>query len=285
MALNSWIEVINPEVEPRLGKIKYALIDFDGTISVIRQGWENIMASMMIEMICDGKPPTPEIESEVRAYIDYSTGMLTIKQMEWLAEAVRRYGIAKEPKSPFEYKRIYNERMLSYIDGRIEGLISGEIKPDEMMIMGARDFLEGLYKRGVIMYLASGTDHEYVLREASALKITRYFKGGIYGALDHTEEHAKERIIQRILDENNLRGNELLVVGDGPVEIRSAKSRNAIALGVASDEVKRYGLNLRKRERLIGAGADIIIPDYTRHNDLISFLFSEKNKEDEPTST
>ncbi|MEM3716618.1 MAG: HAD family hydrolase, partial [Candidatus Bathyarchaeia archaeon] len=83
---------------------------------------------------------------------------------------------------------------------------------------------------------------------------------------------------------NKLSGDELLVVGDGPVEIRSAKSRDAIALGVASDEVNRHGLNLRKRERLIGAGADIIIPDYTRYDDLISFLFGEKNRGMKPNS-
>lgn len=278
MAVSSWIEVINPNVKSRLGRIKYTLIDFDGTISVIRQGWENVMASMMIEMICNGKPPTPEIEAEVQEYIDYSTGMLTIKQMEWLAEAVHGHGIAKEPKSPYEYKRIYNERMLSYIEGRIKGLMSGEIEPDDMMIMGARSFLEELYKRGVIIYLASGTDHEYVVKEASALKIQQYFRGGIYGALDRTEEHAKERIIQRILDENNLKGDELLVVGDGPVEIRNAKSRDAIALGVASDEVKRCGLNPRKRRRLIDAGTDLIISDYIKYKNIIAFLFNEEKE-------
>ena len=47
-----------------------------------------------------------------------------------------------------------------------------------------------------------------------------------------------------------------LVVEDGSVEIENAKSRNAIALGIASDEVKRCGLNPRKRRRLIDAGAD-----------------------------
>lgn len=276
--MSLWIEVINPNVKSRLGRIKYTLIDFDGTISVIRQGWENVMASMMIEMICNGKPPTPEIEAEVREYIDYSTGILTIKQMEWLAEAVHRYGIAKEPKSPYEYKRIYNERMLSYIEGRIKGLMSGEIKPEDMMIMGARSFLEELYKRGVIIYLASGTDHEYVVKEASALKILQYFRGGIYGALDRKEEHSKERIIQKILDENDLKGDELLVVGDGPVEIRNAKSRDAIALGVASDEVRRCGLNSRKRRRLIEAGTDLIISDYIKYKNIVAFLFNEEKE-------
>ena len=104
MAVSSWIEILNLEVKRKVGHIKYALIDFDGTISVIRQGWEDVMIPLMIEMICDGNPPTLEIEKEVRDYVDYSTGILTIKQMEWLAEAVRRHGIAKNPKSPYEYK-------------------------------------------------------------------------------------------------------------------------------------------------------------------------------------
>jgi len=251
------------------------LIDFDGTISVIRQGWEDVMIPLMIEMICDGNPSTPEIEKEVRDYVDYSTGILTIKQMEWLAEAVRRYGIAKKPKSPYEYKQIYNQRLLVRVEERLKKLRNGELTPDELMIMGSKDFLEELYRRNVEMYLASGTDHEYVLREASALKITQYFRGGIFGALDHTEAHTKERIIQRILDENNLSGDELLVVGDGPVEIRNAKARDAIALGVASDEVRRFGLNPRKRERLINAGADLIIPDFRRCEEIIGFLFEK----------
>jgi phosphoglycolate phosphatase-like HAD superfamily hydrolase len=271
--MNPWIEILNLEVRSKVGRIKYALIDFDGTISVIRQGWEDVMIPLMIEMICEGNPPTPEIEKEVRDYVDYSTGILTIKQMEWLAEAVRRYGIAKNPKSPYEYKQIYNQRMLLLVEQRLKKLRSGMLNPDDLMIMGSRNFLEELCKHGVTMYLASGTDHEHVLREASALRITQYFKGGIYGALDHTEAHTKERIIQKILDENDLRGNELLVVGDGPVEIRNAKSRGAIALGVASDEVRRYGLNPHKRFRLINAGADLIIPDFTRTSDLINLLF------------
>jgi len=276
--MRSYIEILNPKVKSKVGHIRYALIDFDGTISVIRQGWEEVMIPLMIEMICDGNAPTPEIEKEVRDYVDYSTGILTIKQMQWLAEAVRRHGIAKNPKSPYEYKRIYNQRLLVRVERRLEKLRSGELNPDDLMIMGSRKFLEELYGRGVIMYLASGTDHEYVLREASALKITQYFKGGIYGALDHTEAHTKERIIQRIMDENNLHGNELLVVGDGPVEIRNAKSRDALALGVATDEVRRCGLNPHKRKRLINAGADLIIPDFTRYGEVISFLFEEKGK-------
>jgi len=271
--MTAHIEILSPNIKLKVGHIKYVLIDFDGTISVIRQGWEGVMVPMMIEMICNGHSSTPEIEKEVREYVDYSTGILTIKQMEWLAEAVRRYDIAKEPKNPCVYKHIYNERMLLHIDQRVKKLVSGELDPDELMISGSRKFLEDLSEHNVKLYLASGTDHEYVLREASALKITKYFEDRIYGAIDHTEAYTKERIIQKILDENNLRGDNLLVVGDGPVEIRNAKSRDAIAVGVATDEVKRSGLNLHKRKRLVDAGADLIIPDFTEHEEIITFLF------------
>ena len=53
------------------------------------------------------------------------------------------------------------------------------------------------------------------------------------------------------------------------MEIREVKKKGGLAVGVASDEVRRYGLNLSKRERLIRAGADIIIPDYTPERCLI----------------
>ena len=37
-----------------------------------------------------------------------------------------------------------------------------------------------------------------------------------------------------------------------------------LAVGVASDEVKRQGINAWKRKRLIQAGADLIVGDYRR---------------------
>jgi hypothetical protein len=114
----------------------------------------------------------------------------------------------------------------------------------------------------VTLYLASGTDHIYVQEEAGALGVDTYFGEHIYGARDDSTFQSKEQIIQRIMDEHNLKGEELLVVGDGPVEIRNAKSRAALALGVAADEVRRQGLAPRKRERLLAAGADLIVTDF-----------------------
>ena len=111
---------------------------------------------------------------------------------------------------------------------------------DELMIAGARAFLQGLHRRGVTLYLASGTDHVYVLEEAAVLGVAEFFGEHIYGARDDAEAYTKARIIQRILDEHGLHGEELLVVGDGPVEIRHANGyRTRYAhLSTIADEVK-----------------------------------------------
>ena len=266
-----WLEVVNPSA--RLGRVRHALFDFDGTISVIRRGWETIMIPMMVEMICDGHLPPAGIEVEVAEYVDSSTGILTIKQMRWLEERVHHYGLAKAQKTAGEYKQIYNQRLLQPVRQRLAQMGPGsDHVADSLMIAGAQDFLRGLYARGVTLYLASGTDHIYVQEEAAALGVAPLFGEHIYGARDDTEDYTKDRIIQRILKDHDLQGEALLVVGDGPVEIRHAKAQQAVTLGIAADEELRQSLDPRKRKRLVAAGADLIVTDFLHHDDLLNYL-------------
>ncbi len=230
------------------------------------------MIPLMIESICDGHPVPPGIEAEVADYVDRSTGILTIKQMAWLEEAVQRYGLAAAPQSARAYKRIYNERLLGPVRRRLAQLDGSQGARDALSIAGARPFVRRLHSQGVSLYLASGSDHAYVLEEAEALDVASVFEGRIYGAMDDTEAYSKERIIERILADHSLAGEELLVVGDGPVEIRHAREHGALALGVAADEERRQGLSSRKRERLLAAGADLIVTDFLHHEALVALL-------------
>jgi beta-phosphoglucomutase-like phosphatase (HAD superfamily) len=192
--------------------------------------------------------------------------------MRWLVDAVRRYGLAGEPLTAAEYKQIYLRRLLVTVDRRVESVAHGDVLPGEAMIAGALPFVRGLRANGVTLYLASGTDHPYVTREAAVLGVADEFTGGVYGALDATEANNKERIIQRILDDHRLSGDELVVIGDGPVEIQEAVCRGAIALGVASDEVVRHGWNEHKARRLTAAGADLLVPDFAQADTLVAML-------------
>jgi len=270
---HSWLEVLRPDVQ--LGAIRHALFDFDGTLSLVRQGWEGIMAPLMLEMICAGAAPLAAIQREVEEYIDRSTGILTIEQMAWLAEAVRRHGLAPRVGAAREYKRLYTERLLVPVRRRLQRLAAGELSSDDLMVPGARCFVERLHLEGVTLYLVSGTDHEQVCNEATALGLAPYFGGRIYGALD-TAAHTKERIITRILSDNGLQGPELLVVGDGRVEMQQARAQGAVALGVASAEVSRSGWEARKRERLIQAGADLLVPDLGHGRELAELLLGRR---------
>ena len=43
------IEIIHNHIER--GHIRHALFDFDGTVSLIREGWQQVMTSMMVELL------------------------------------------------------------------------------------------------------------------------------------------------------------------------------------------------------------------------------------------
>ena len=115
------MEILNENV-PRTA-VRAVLMDFDGTVSTLRHGWETVMKPLMVEMISGGKMHSDALEREVDAYIDESTGIQTILQMQWLAKAVRRYGLNPgAPDDPWWYKAEYNRRLMARISERIEAL-------------------------------------------------------------------------------------------------------------------------------------------------------------------
>lgn len=269
------IEIVTPDIER--GRIRYAVFDFDGTVSILREGWQNIMAPVMIDAIRGDHPVTPKIEEAVREYIDESTGIQTILQMERLVEMVHEFGLVPKEKilDAWGYKAIYNDALMVPVRKRIAELQSGKKTLEQATLRGARDFLRKLYERGITIYLASGTDRDDVRNESHAVQVDQWCKGGIFGALRSIEEYSKDKVIKEILRDYDLHGSELFIAGDGPVEIRNAKDNGALAIGVASDEVRGHGLNAEKRRRLIRAGADILIPDFGEHDKLLRYLFNE----------
>ncbi|HCR17557.1 MAG TPA: haloacid dehalogenase [Candidatus Latescibacteria bacterium] len=256
----------------RRGDFQTVLFDFDGTISLIRQGWREIMIPMMVEIIADigTDESTDELSEKVADFVDLLTGQQTIYQILRLCEEVRQRG--GRPRDPLVYKTLYHDRLLTHIDDRISKLESGEAQPHEWMVTGIVDLLQNLQGLGLQLVLASGTDIQYVKREAELLGVTSFFGDSIFGALDEYKDFSKAMVIQNILKRRQIRGESLLGFGDGYVEIENVKSVGGTAVGVASDEERREGVDAWKRDRLLQAGADIIIPEYTEQASLVSFL-------------
>ena len=270
---NTSIEIVR-KIER--ANIQHSLFDFDGTISLVRDGWQSVMVPMMVDVLLKETQTdeTPEeLERVVVEFVDNLTGKQTIYQMIQLCEEIKkRSGV---PRQPLEYKDLYNSLLLPTVDERIAKLERGEIEAANLRVPMSLEFLQSLQKRGVKRYLASGTDVEFVRHEAGLLGVASYFDGGIFGALREYQNFSKAMVIQRILDDFNLTGSELLVIGDGSVEIENAKAVGAIAVGVTSVENNRYQMNADKRGRLLHAGADILIPDFQDGDRLLTCLFDE----------
>lgn len=260
--------------EVERGRFKHGLFDFDGTVSLLREGWQQVMGPLMAEMICGDGQPTPEVQKAVEEYIDESTGINTILQMEHLVEMVREYGLVPSDRilDAHGYKKIYNDRLMERVRERIAQLESGDLKPRDVTVKGSLDFVKAIHDRGLHMYIFSGTDRDDVRNESRLVGAADYFTE-IWGALRTYEESNKEKIIKAILGEHDLHGSEVLVVGDGPVEIRLAREHECISVGVCSDELRGHGWNEEKRERLTKAGADILIADFGEWEALVRYLF------------
>ena len=273
------IEVVNKwEHQPQ---IEHAIFDHDGTISTLREGWELIMAPMMIKAILGEKYLEADealyqkVKERSDEFIDKTTGIQTLVQMKGLIELIREFGCVPEDKilDEFGYKQIYNDELLIMVKEREVKYANGELSLEDFTLKNAVLFLEKLHAAGVKLYLASGTDEADVKSEAKVLGYDHLFEGRIYGAVGDITKEAKKIVLDRILDsigESAL--GKVATFGDGPVEMRETNKRGGISIGVASNELRRYGLNESKRTRLIKAGADVIIPDFSQLTQLLSLL-------------
>lgn len=248
-----------PDASPR-----YALFDFDGTVSLLREGWQSVMYRYFAEVLalCPGAEGVPqdEIRKNVMAFVDRLTGKQTIFQCLFLAGEVERLG--GEPLDPLEYKAEYLRRLMERIQDRHAALRSGE-DPTGYLVPGVVDFLRFLQENGVQSFLASGTDEEDVVAEAELLGVDTFFEG-IFGANDaNCTECSKEIVIRELIASHNLSGEGFVSFGDGYVEIELTKAVAGYAVAVASDEAARSGFpDPWKRTRLIEAGADCVIADF-----------------------
>src|SRR5262245_49496876 len=236
MFLDDEIEILRPDL-PR-GRFRSVLFDFDGTLSLIREGWPAVMIPMMVDVLkgTGTRETTEELSAAVEEFVMRLNGRQTIYQMMQLADEVRTRG--GTPLPPLEYKHRYHDLLMERIRGRISAL-EGGAKPESWTVPGSHALLDNLGRRGVKMYLASGTDLKYVRHEAALLGLTPYFGEHIYGALDEHQNFSKAMIIERILRDEGLRGEELLGFGDGYVEIQEVRKVGGVAVAVASDEEKR----------------------------------------------
>jgi phosphoglycolate phosphatase-like HAD superfamily hydrolase len=264
------IEIVNRGYP--CGPFRAAIFDFDGTLSLLRRTWQAVMIPMMVDILAE--TGTTETRDELYLCVDEFVmrlnGKQTIYQMIQLAEEVtKRNGVALEPLA---YKHRYHDRLWEQVGERVESVRNGRLAADSLTVPGSRSLLEWLQRQGTALYLASGTDITYVRDEVIVLGLDQFFGEHTYGAIDDYKNFSKAMIIERMIRDAGFAGREIVGFGDGFVEIEEIKKVGGLAIGVASDEETREGINAWKRNRLIQAGADIIIGDYRELDTLTKLI-------------
>lgn len=253
-------------------KEKYIVFDFDGTISTLRHGWEGIMQPLMLEMICPEGNYSDALVKKVADYIDASTGIQTAYQMQWLAEEVQK--ATGKAEDVWYYKDCYNRKILNMVAEKKQKVLDGTAQRSDFLIEGSVEFLRALKDLGCRMFLASGTDDADVKAEAAFLGVDGYFED-IKGAPTGTFGCSKELVMRQLMEQAG-DSADMVVVGDGKVEIQLGNGFGALTVGIASDEDARHGIDAHKKARLEKAGADIIRGDFTETEELVKLVMEGK---------
>jgi phosphoglycolate phosphatase len=262
-------EIIRPDI-PR-GDYLAVLFDFDGTLSLLREGWPKIMNTMMVDALL--RTGTRESETElavlVEEFVMALNGRPAIFQMARLVEEIQARGGTAE--SAANYLSEYDRRLLRVVGERTRDILEGRTTHERWAVPGAHGILSALRERGMNLYLASGTQLHFVRSESDLLRLTSFFGREIHAPDGDDAAFSKRAVIERILKENNLSGEQLLSFGDGVVETEEVRRVGGTAIAVASDETPG-GVNNWKRDRLVPAGADVVIADYRCHEELLNWL-------------
>jgi phosphoglycolate phosphatase-like HAD superfamily hydrolase len=238
-------------------------MDWDGTTSLTRAGWAEIMRAVYFENL----PPAPgenDAERGEFAWVELMrlSGKPSSHQMAHLATLVRQRG--GRAADAADYQAEFQKRLRETVQTRIADLRAGRRNPDDLLVPGVRALFETLRAHGIAVTVATGTPRHEILEEAGLLEVAHHFQG-IHGPDDLRDLHFSKRgVIAGLLDEHGIEGAALLAFGDGPIEIAETKAVGGVAVAVAVDEGDWLSgrFDPWKRESLLAAGADAVVADF-----------------------
>jgi phosphoglycolate phosphatase-like HAD superfamily hydrolase len=245
---------IAPHFRPRPA-LRHAVLDWDGTVSLLRGGWVEVMSELCLELLPGGDRAA--IHAEMLAL----NGRPSIHQMARIAELTGR-GTAEEHQAEYlaRIDRMVAERVARAAEDR-----------DAFLVPGGCHFLALLRSRGLALTVVSGTSRPEITAEADLLGVRAFFTE-MHGPRDpHDRAFTKRAALQALA----LEGHALVSFGDGPVEIAEAKAAGALAVAVASDENAPGSrrMDAFKRRQLLDCGADVVIPDFVDAEALLDLLY------------
>jgi len=197
------------------------------------------------------------------------SGRPTVFQMRRLADDVARRG--GTPPDPDELLAEFHRRLSAAV-GHRKGLVR---QGQPWTPRGTHELLRNLKRRGVVLYLASGTVITHVREEADLLMVDHFFGDRFYAPAPDSADFRKADVVARILSEQGITGRRLLGFGDGHSETVEVKRVGGTVVGIASEEPPRVGMHALKQAMLTELGADVVVADYAAQAELVAWLFEE----------
>jgi FMN phosphatase YigB (HAD superfamily) len=244
-------------------RFSHVVFDFDGTLSWLRHGWPEMMFGVFASYLPEGVNATsPGVRDDLFGIIMGLNGMPTIMQMRRFSEYAASLG--RPELDPELLRQEFQRTLDGHILERSRSIQSSAVPDDAYVVAGARALLGALKEGGARLYILSSTVEHRVREEAELLGLAHFFEGRIFGSPLDPSGFTKRAVFERILEEDGVDGCRLLAFGDGPVEIAEAKRLGGTAVAVCTDEaVNGSGVcDPRKSEQLLGAGADVVVPDF-----------------------
>lgn len=262
-------------------QLDVAVFDFDGTLSLIRQGWPDLMIGLFEEVL--GQFPSASAVEPVRATLEADihslTGQPTIRQMARFVERLAEQGLEGPPAE--ELLSRFETRLSSRTRQRKQRLADGLVHPTEYLVPGSLEMLAHCKRRSMQLYLLSGTTRTDVVAEAQLLGLTQFFGQRVFGPdAEHPEAFSKADVLRRILAEQQRGGSQLVSFGDGPTEIRATDQLGGLSVAVASDEANPGAgrPDPGKHRRLLAAGARVVVADFRLGAELLAVCMGESER-------
>jgi beta-phosphoglucomutase-like phosphatase (HAD superfamily) len=212
------------------------LFDWDGTTSLLRAGWGELMTAYFLEHL-------PALEAEtldarhkmIWKEIMRLNGRPSIHQMLRLVELIEARGGTAQTAD------VYQEGFLARLHAvRLERMAVAKTSSsarESLLVPGVRSFLEALRSRGIPCALATGTPFTDLHDEIAALDLADLFPAGVFAPTDEWDTGwSKRAAIAELIAARSVAPAELLAIGDGPVEIRETILAGGRAVAIACDE-------------------------------------------------
>ncbi len=254
--------------------ITTALFDFDGTLSLERV-WIDLMVRLNSSQLHKATNLPLEVARDIVIKdVEETYGVPTIICMDRLVSRIREFG--GKPNAAEFYKNVYTAALAESVDLRRR-----TIPKDDLTVFGSKEFLSLIKEKlGENIFLASGTDIAPVIESINFLGFSSFFPREnikAAGSLPDPRADPKKFIIDSLVKEKNLSFGQLVTFGDGFPEL--LHNNYGVRVAVLTPNLTRLSDEGRftleeKRQRLIYAGAHVIVNDFSNPQKLLEIIFS-----------